>query len=221
MGRILYSGNRNASSWAFRAWLALREQHIPFQEEAVDIRRPQRWRNLQRIGEFSPPAAVPVLDDNGFIIFDSLAIMEYASELGGNDLLPDTIQARAKARAFAAWQHSTFGRVCPCLSFESAFYPEKKSLSGDEIREIEKMYSIWEDSIEQFGGDYLVGTYSLADIMFVPSVVRFSSHYQPDDRWPKTGAWIARLLGRPFVREWLDEAYQLEPVYLPGYRSDP
>lgn len=221
MGRILYSGNRNASSWAFRAWLALKEQNIPFREEIVDIRRPQRWQNLEGIGEFSPPAAVPVLDDDGYIIFDSLAIMEYANELGNNDLLPDDIQARAKARAFSAWQHSTFGRVCPCLSFESAFYPDKKSLSDDEKREIEKVYSIWEGTIEQFGGDYLVGNYSLADIMLVPSVVRFSSHYQPDHRWPKTEAWFSRLLDRPFVREWLDEASRLEPVYLPGYRNDP
>ena len=221
MSRILYSGNRNASSWAFRAWLALKEQDIPFTEQIIDIRRPQRWKNLQEIGEFSPPAAVPVLDDGGYIIFDSLAIMEYANELGDKTLLPDDIQARAKARAFAAWQHSTFGRVCPCLFFESAFYPEKKSLSNDEIRTIEQVYSTWEQTITQFSGDYLVGDYSLADIMFVPSVVRFSSHYQPDHRWPRTKNWFDKLLNRPFVREWLDEAYELEPIYLPGYRDDP
>ena len=35
MSRILYSGTRNASSWAFRAWLALREQGIDFEERIV------------------------------------------------------------------------------------------------------------------------------------------------------------------------------------------
>ncbi|WP_242456999.1 glutathione S-transferase N-terminal domain-containing protein [Vibrio coralliilyticus] len=102
MKRILYSGNRNASSWAFRAWLALKEQGIPFKERIIDIRRPQRWENLQHIGTFSPPAAVPVLDDDGLIIFDSLAIAEYASELGEGSLWPEDIGARAKARSFAA-----------------------------------------------------------------------------------------------------------------------
>ena len=221
MSRVLYSGNRNASSWAFRAWLALKEQNILFTEKVVDIRRPQRWKNLEEIGTFSPPAAVPVLDDDGFIIFDSLAIMEYANELGDKTLLPDNIKARAKARALAAWQHSTFGRVCPCLSFESAFYSEKKSLSQDEISAIEQVYTIWESSITQFGGEYLVGKYSLADIMFVPSVVRLSSHMQPDERWPNTLRWINTLLNRPHIKEWLDEAYTLEPIYLPGYRNDP
>ncbi|MEP3413487.1 MAG: glutathione S-transferase family protein, partial [Gilvibacter sp.] len=162
MNRILYTGNRIASSWAFRAWLALKEQNIPFKEIIVDIRRPQRWGNLAEIGSFSPPAAVPVLDDDGFIIFDSSAIMEYASDLGTNALLPDDIKARAKVRSLVAWQHSTFGRICPCLFFESAFYPDKKTLSDDEVAAIEKVYSIWEDSIAQFKGEYLVGRYSLA-----------------------------------------------------------
>ena len=221
MNRVLYSGNRNASSWAFRAWLALKEQGIPFEEKIVDIRRPQRWQNLKEIGEFSPPAAVPVLNDDGFIIFDSLAIMEYANELGDGSLLPEDIKARAKARGFMAWQHSTFGRICSNLFFESAFYPDKKELSVDETQTIKQIYSVWENSIEEFGGTYLVGDYSLADIMFVPSVVRFNSHYPADDQWPKTKAWFEALLARPYVKEWLDEAYKLEPIYLPGYRNDP
>ncbi len=221
MSRVLYSGNRNASSWAFRAWLALKEQSIGFEERIIDIRRPQRWKNLQAIGRFSPPAAVPVLDDNGFIISDSMAIMEYANELGGGGLLPTDIKARARARSLASWQHSTFGRICPCLFFESAFYPEKKILSEDEVAAINHVYSIWEQSIDEFGGDYLVGDYSLADIMFVPSVVRLSYHLQPNDEKPLVKQWVHTLLNRPFVREWLDEALRMEPIYLPGYRNDP
>ena len=54
MTRILYSGTRNASSWAFRAWLALKEVGVPFDEEVVDIRKPQRLANLERIRAFSP-----------------------------------------------------------------------------------------------------------------------------------------------------------------------
>lgn len=221
MNRVLYTGNRNASSWAFRAWLALKEQSIPFEEVIVDIRRPQRWTNLAEIGQFSPPAAVPVLNEDGFIIYDSMAIIEYANELGGHTLMPADIKARARARSLASWQHSTFSRVCPCLSFESAFYPDKKILSADEIRAIEHIYNVWEASITQFSGQYLVGDYSLADIMFVPSVVRFTSHYKANERWPKVQGWINSLLSRPFVKEWLDEAQQLEPIYLPGYRNDP
>ena len=95
MSCVLYSGTKNASSGALRAWLALREQGIAFEERVVDIRRPQRLENLAGIAEFSPPGAVPVLVDDEVVIFDSLAIMEYASEIGRKPLLPADVRLRA------------------------------------------------------------------------------------------------------------------------------
>lgn len=219
MARILYSGNRNASSWAFRAWLALREQNIDFDEIIIDIKRPQRWKNLAEIGVFSPPAAVPVLVDNEDIIFDSSAIMEYANELGDGSLLPKDIKLRAQARSLVAWQHSTFGKVCACLSFESAFYKEKKQLTVNEIASAEWVYSIWEAHLMKNKGSYLVGQFSLADIALVPSVLRLKSHCSVSDRFPLTRAWMNRLLVRPHVQEWLTEAYALDPIYCEGYYS--
>lgn len=121
MSRILYFGTKNASNWAFRAWLALKETNIEFEERVVDIRMPQRIENLGRIAAFSPPGAVPVLVDDGSVIFDSLAIMEYANDLGICRLLPPDVKARARARALAAWQHSGLSNLCPRLSFESSF----------------------------------------------------------------------------------------------------
>ena len=219
MARILYSGNRNASSWAFRAWLALKEQSIDFEEIIIDIRRPQRWSNLAEVGEFSPPAAVPVLVDNDSVIYDSNAIMEYANELGDSTLLPKDLKLRAQARALVAWQHSTFSKVCPCLSFESAFYKEKKLLTANEITATEWVYSIWEDYLTENNGDYLIGAFSLADIALLPSVLRFRSHHPVADKFPRTIDWMQRLINRPYVQEWLTDAYALEPIYCEGYYS--
>jgi glutathione S-transferase len=64
MTRILHSGTRNTSSWAFRAWLALKEAGVDFDEHVVDIRRPQRFANLERIRAFSPPRG-PALTPTG------------------------------------------------------------------------------------------------------------------------------------------------------------
>jgi len=81
MPRIFYTGTPNGSSWSMRAWLALCEAGVVCDQRLVDIRRPQRFANLAAIAEFSPPGAVPVLVDDGDVIFDSLAIMEYANDL--------------------------------------------------------------------------------------------------------------------------------------------
>lgn len=217
MNRVLYSGTRNASSWAFRAWLALKELNIEFDEQIVDIRRPQRWKNLARIGEFSPPAAVPVFVDDGFVIYDSLAIMEYANDISDASLLPADAKLRARARSLTAWQHSTLGNVCKCLSFESSFYPEKKTLSDDEINSAERLYAVWDAELKNNGGPYLVGELSLADIALLPSVLRLTSHHPVSDKWRLTADWVERLIARPYVQEWLNEAYKLPPIYHPGY----
>ncbi len=219
MTRILYSGTKNASSWAFRAWLALREAGIEFEERVVDIRKPQRFENLNRIVEFSPPAAVPVLVDGETVIFDSLAIMEYANELAGNKFLPREPRFRARARSFLAWQHAGLSGLCPRLSFESAFYPDKRAMTFDEQAQSARAYDAFEKQLSHSGGPYLFGDLSLADMALVPTALRLASH-TPGDRlsqWPHFAAWNDRLMARESVREWLSEANGLPVVRLPDY----
>lgn len=213
MTRTLYSGTRNASSWAFRAWLALKEAGVPFDEVVVDIRKPQRFGNLAKIAEFSPPGAVPVLVDGGIVIYDSLAIMEYANDLSGGRLLPKDLKARAHARSLAAWQHAGLSGLCPALSFESSFYPDRRSMSDSELSESRRIFSVWEQELSQSNGPYLLGDLSLADLCFVPTVLRLTSNLPSREPWPLTLAWTKVLLGRPAVKEWLAEASTLPPVW--------
>ena len=219
--RILYSGTRNASSWAMRAWLALKEAGIAFEEEIVDIRPPQRFPNLERIRTFSPPAAVPVLVDDGMVVFDSLAIMEYANDLAGGTLLPLDMRARARARSLLAWQHSGLSGLCRHLSFESAFYPDRRVMTELEVAEAARVLDAWEDALAQGGGDWLAGSLSLADLAFVPTVVRLHAHVPGSGiepaSWPRAFEWMDALLARDTVREWMAEARTLPPVWLRDY----
>ena len=219
MQRILYSGTRNASSWAMRAWLALKEAGVKFDEHIVDIRRPQRFDNLARIGKFSPPAAVPVLVDGDVVIFDSLAIMEYANELGGGRLLPSDMRSRAHARSLLAWQHSGLSGICARLSFESAFYPQRRAMLTSEQQECARLFKVWEDELRTSGGPYLAGDLSLPDLAFVPAVLRLRAHAPALESWPLTKAWSERLIARASVQQWLREAEGLPPVGLEEYQA--
>src|SRR3546814_5121127 len=98
MKPLLYSGTQNASSWAMRAWLALREGGVVFEEEVVDIRRPQRVANLDRIGAFSPPAMVPALVVDQPVLFDSVGILDSANEVADGGLMPEDQAGRGRAR---------------------------------------------------------------------------------------------------------------------------
>lgn len=220
MTNILYSGTRNASSWAMRAWLALREQGIEFEERIIDLRKPQRFNQLAMVGKFSPPAAVPVLVTDKTTIFDSLAIMEFASESGEKALLPSDIELRARTRSFVAWQHSGLSNICPRLSFESSFYPDRRALTEAEVFDCNRLFSVLENELASNGGSYLFGELSLADLALVPTVVRLDAHDPDFTEWPLTKQWFEKVLSRETVCEWLDEARQLPHIWFDDYLPD-
>ena len=219
MARLLYSGTKNASSWAMRAWLALKEAGVDFDEEVVDIRQPQRLDNLARIGRISPPAAVPVLVDGGTVVFDSLAIMEYANDLCGGALLPADPLPRARARSLLAWQHAGLSNLCPRLSFESAFYPDRRAMTGEERAQAARIFDALEAELAAGGGPWLAGALSLADLAFVPTVVRLAAHMDVAGAWLHAARWAEALLARPHVRAWMDQARALPPVLLDDYAA--
>lgn len=217
MANILYSGTRNASSWAMRAWLALRVQGINFEERIIDLRRPQRFKGLAKVGKFSPPAAVPVLVTDKTTIFDSLAIMEFASEQGESSLLPADAEERARARSFVAWQHSGLSNICPRLSFESSFYPDRRAMIPEEESDCRRLFTALENELSSHGGPYLFGELSLADLALAPTVIRLSAHAPNFDTSPLTERWFRAVEGLEHVREWKEEAYLLPHIWFDDY----
>ncbi|MEM7444743.1 MAG: glutathione S-transferase family protein [Pseudomonadota bacterium] len=218
MGKpIFYSGTKNASSWAMRAWLALKAAGYEFDELVVDIRWPQRFNNLASIRRFSPPGCVPVLDTGRGVIADSNAIMEFANDFSGGKLLPKDIEARARARSLVAWQHSGLSSICERISFESAFYPEKRPLTDEEQAECGRLFGVLEDCLAKSGGPYLFGTISLADFMLTPAAFRLSRHKADTTCFPATSDWIAELSANRLITEWMDEADQLPHIWFDDY----
>lgn len=204
-----------------RAWLALRASGYGFEEELVDIRRPQRFRNLAAIGEFSPPASVPVLDTGRTVIYDSNAIMEFANDVSGGRLLPTDIETRAHARALIAWQHAGLSSLCRRISYESAFYPLKRPLTDTELDECDRLLRCYEQVLDRHGGPYLFGDLSLADFMHAPTAIRLVRHLPVVPAWPKARAWMKLLLAHPLVVEWLAEADRLPHIWYDSYLVDP
>lgn len=217
MDHRLYLGTKNASSWAMRAWLALRAAGCAFDEKVVDIRRPQRFANLAEIGRVSPPAAVPVLVAGEQIIFDSLAIMEYANDLSGGALLPSDPVLRAQARSILGWQHAGLSGICARISFESSFYPIKRRLTDAEAAECRPLLGLLEARLSESGGPFLFGIVSLADFALTPTVIRLARHRLDLRQWPRAARWRAAILDHPLVREWMEEADALPHIWYDDY----
>src|SRR5438552_18039904 len=98
----LYVGNKNYSSWSMRAGVRLQQAGIPFEEKLIkfdsfgDADSPF-GRAIRKV---SPAGRVPALVDDGFVVWDSLAIAEYVAEkYPEKQLWPQDARQRARARS--------------------------------------------------------------------------------------------------------------------------
>ena len=114
----LYIGNKNYSSWSMRPWVLLTQMGIAFEE--VKVRFDSFDSNSsfkQTMVDVTPVGKVPTLEDDGFVVWDTLAIVEYLAEkFPAKGIWPKDIQARARARSLCAEMHSGFGALrsaCP------------------------------------------------------------------------------------------------------------
>ncbi|WP_310618995.1 glutathione S-transferase family protein [Flexibacterium corallicola] len=212
-----YCGTYNASSWAMRAWLSLKAADLIFEEIMVDIKRPQRFANLDHMASLSPSATVPALVVDGLTIFDSLAIMEFANDTCEGRLLPVDLVKRAQARSLVAWQHAGLSSICARISFESAFYPYKRALTEGEQKDAERLCAAIEPILEKSGGPYLFGAASLADHSLTPAAIRLLRHTPDLSRWPLSKSWMETICADPLVDEWMRKADQLPHIWFDDY----
>lgn len=114
----LYIGNKNYSSWSMRPWVLLKQAGIPFEEITIRFDSFDAGSEFRKqVGSVNPAGKVPVLDDGGLMVWDTLAIAEYAAErFPEKNLWPPGVAARARARSVCAEMHSGFAALraaCP------------------------------------------------------------------------------------------------------------
>ena len=76
----LYIGNKNYSSWSLRPWLLMTQAGIAFEEVPLRFNFEPGSPFKAALAAVSPTAKVPVLVDDGFAVWDTLAIVEYLAE---------------------------------------------------------------------------------------------------------------------------------------------
>ena len=92
----LVVGSRNYSSWSLRPWLLMRHLGLDFEERQFHLDTPEFDEEIARI---SPTRRVPVLVHGELVVWESLAICEYVSELADGRGWPcGAAPARARPR---------------------------------------------------------------------------------------------------------------------------
>ena len=207
----LYIGNKNYSSWSMRPWVLLKQLQIPFEEINVRFDSFDADSVFKRtVAGINPVGKVPVLVDEGFAVWDSLAIVEYVAEaFPQRGVWPQDRQARARARSVCAEMHSGFSALrshCP-MNVEASLpqvgaklWQEQPALRSD----VERIVSMWSGLLQQHGGPLLFGQFSAVDAYFAPVCLRLKNYALPVPE--AISNYVERVLALPGVNAWNDDA---------------
>jgi glutathione S-transferase len=217
----LVIGNKNYSSWSMRPWVLLRQFGLPFEEVLARFDGFEADSSFKKtITALSGAGKVPVLvEDDGFVVWDTLAIVEtLAEKFPQHALWPRDAKRRARARSLCAEMHSGFGALRSHFGMNiEAALPEvgARVLAQEPAAraDLARIVALWEAALAESGGPFLFGDYSIADAYFAPVVLRMLTYALPvpagiaayGDRVtasPGVAAWIAGALAeqdfRPF-----------------------
>lgn len=207
----LYIGNKNYSSWSMRPWVLLRQAGIAFDELRVRFDSFEAGSEFKRtVGAVSPTGKVPVLVDDGLVVWDTLAIAEYLAETHPDkQLWPADPKARARARSICAEMHSGFTALrshCP-MNIEANLADTGALIWRDQAAvraDVQRLVDMWSELLQEHGGPMLFGEFTIADAYFAPVCMRLHSYALPLP--PHITDYVQRVRALPGVRAWIDEA---------------
>ncbi|NIM40408.1 MAG: glutathione S-transferase [Hydrogenophaga sp.] len=226
----LFIGNKNYSSWSMRPWVLMRQAGIPFDEVLI------RFDSFEADSEFkrrakavNPLGKVPALVDEGFAVWDSLAIAEYLAErFPDKGLWPADARQRARARSVCAEMHSGFSALrnhCP-MNIEASLSDTGALLWRDQAglrADVARIEAMWGELLATQPADGLLfGGFTIADAFFAPVCTRIRTYGLPVSDTVR--AYVDRVLALPGVKAWIgdalaerdfidfDEPYRLRPA---------
>ncbi|MGE5470983.1 MAG: glutathione S-transferase family protein [Bacteroidota bacterium] len=209
----LYIGNKNYSSWSLRSWLLLKHFGLPFTEHSVSVAGRDYNALLKPL---AGNARVPCLHDDGFQVWESIAIAEYLAEKEPA-MWPTDRQARARARSISAEMHAGFTHLRTAMPMNLKLKLKGKPATPEVQRDIDRIVEIWEEARGKFArgdGPYLFGDFSVADAMYAPIVWRLYIYNVALP--PVAAAYSAAMRAHPAMIAWHDAAL-LETEAHPHY----
>lgn len=174
----LYSYWRSSCSWRVR--IALAYKGIPYEYKAIDLVQGEQFsEDFKKLNSF---CSVPVLVDNGLVISESAAILEYLEEkYPGPSLFPADIKKKARVRQVV--NHIVSG-IQPLQNLAVLKRVEAKSGSDERLKWAQHFIENGFNGLEKLligeAGKYCIGDdFTMADVVLVPQFSN-AARYQVD-----------------------------------------
>lgn len=164
----------------------------------------------RRLGELNPNSKIPVLEDNGFVLWESCAIMQYLCDKNpGNTLYPQDVQTRADINRWMFWATQHFAPAIGVLTWERVWKGYVTGQPADPVEdargcgELEQYATVLDGHLAS--RDWVVGDkLTLADIAIAAPLMYRQKAALPLDGYPNLLAWYARVQALPAWQKTMD-----------------
>ena len=189
-GRIFPEGR--GSTKDMRAQWALEETGLPYRVHALDHTGGEL--DSEAYSRISPFHQAPVIDDDGFVVAESAAVVLYLAEKAGK-LIPRDVQGRTRVVQWCIAAVSTVAPTLMCLDLIEMFDTSAHKLNA----EVHKLALRWLGGVERRleGREWIAcEDFTVADIMMA-SVVRGIRNTDLMKPFPRIKAYNERCHARP------------------------
>lgn len=200
----LVIGNKTYSSWSLRPWILMKVLGIPFKEKLFPLFTPEGTAEIKKL---SPAGLVPALLDDGILVWESLAIIDYLADNNPElNIWPKDKAARAYARSMASEMHGGFFGIRNACAMNLGKKYATKDRGADMAKDVKRICTLFNEARTRFAGrgKFLYGEFSAVDAMFAPVVTRLDTYSVAVD--DTTRAYMDVILNLPAFKEWREAA---------------
>jgi glutathione S-transferase len=176
--------------------IALEEMGLPYEVRVIDFATMEQKADWYV--RLNPNGRIPTLEDDGFAIFESGAILTYLAEKTGR-FLPKDVQGRSRVMQWLMFQMSGIGPMMGQVNVFARYFPEKLPAVIDRYRrEVTRLFAILDRQLA--GHEYVAGDYSIADIALWPWVSGYDYSGMSIEGFDSLKRWLTLVGSRPAVQ---------------------
>ena len=183
-----------------RVKVVLAEKNLSYDIVSIDLKKGEQ--KTPEYLKLNPYGKVPVLTDDGTVLYESCIINEYLNEKYPNPpLMPGDLGKRAKARILIDYGMAHLDGPYQKLRMEMMKDPKEQNSGVVDAakNDLRKLLQHLENEL----GDqpYLCGEFSLVDAALIPRFIRLEGFgVLPDPSLPRFGRYLQRMKERPSVK---------------------
>jgi len=189
----------SARSRAVRVLWMLGELNVPYDHKDWLPRAPET--KTPEYLALNANARVPTIDDDGFVLSESMAINIYLAKKHKSPLLPADPKQEALAIQWSLWETDRLDRQIVNYCRHTADLPqaERKAAVAEEAwKEIVPAFDVLESRLKQ--SEHLAGaSFTVADLNVAAALFRGLT--LDLKKWPKLDAWLRKCWDRPAAQK--------------------